>query len=88
MNQFFLRRKASDGFMGSYRVVKVYEPFQFILPVSRRGEKGFLMPKFHDRFDDPFRFAVGFGVPDLTFLSFDVMPAGSRQTGHWFSSVR
>jgi len=32
----------------------------------RRGRKmGFMMPKLHDRFDHPFRLAIGLGIPDL-----------------------
>lgn len=47
LDQFFFGRKASEGFMGFPPVVKVYEPSQFILPVSRRGKECFLMPKRH-----------------------------------------
>lgn len=57
--QFFFSRKVFDSFAGSYPVIEVNKPSYFVLPLSRRGEKGVPMPKFHDRFDEPLRLTIG-----------------------------
>ena len=48
--------------MGTNAIIIIQEPFEFRFPVSRGIKAGFLMPEFHNRFDDPFGFTVGFGI--------------------------
>jgi hypothetical protein len=48
--------------MGTNAIIVIQEPFEFRFPVSRGIKAGFLIPEFHNRFDDPFGFAVGFGI--------------------------
>ncbi len=48
--------------MGTDTIIVIQEPFEFRFSVSRGIKAGFFMPEFHNRFDDPFGFPVGFGI--------------------------